>query len=500
MMRILSAMGYADNDSAATENSGTMIPCPACPDGIVLFHEDHQDGMLGICNACDWTGDAFAYYMARNQIEDPAAAVAALRAAKVKVPAACGKTASLRSYQKYLRSCKAFAAFHLKMSRRNLTSLSGQPIVALETKIRPHNAPHWWCTTMTELKYDLGGDVVSADGHGWADVKRVAGSEETPVLVMPSRDGFGRVTGVWIMGEVDETYLEGHSHPDGVALLEWTGKKRPESWNNKQVVTSQPFTAVALAAAGLRDFGAMLPVCLTRDSGTEAVKRQLGLAAVTSSYVVWPDTHPAGVDAADLCLARRLGAPVALVESTENMAADCARWVRQNVIGGALPWLEAAEAIFAARSDWNARVLLGEIGWCPKVAEKAKSLWRPAQYDRAMTLMNTTDWRDVPVTDKLIVTDTVEGLVNTVNGHLLYEAAPVVTKTYRGDDGRTRYRGLIRYRGGEYQFDSASFRKDPVAVIEAVLLRAGVEPPTPHPMLVPHLANVAAYMTGCGVE
>lgn len=491
-VRILSAMGFADGAS-----NEQYAACPLCggKDSFV-FRDDHCGGVVAHCGAygCPWIGDAFQFYMDTNKIEDPAAAIAALRAAKVKIPKACDRHQTIRAYKKHIESYKALQTFYGHMEKRSLKSLYGQPMNALGYAIQPHVHAEWWCTTALELKHHLSGHVVSDGGHGWASIKNIAGSDEAPVLAIPHYDSAERVVGLAVVGELHCGWYYGHGMPLGVALGGTSSRKYPPAWNDKWVVTTSIDVAVAVSAAAKRDHDMLYPLCLTTDPGTQDVRATLRSRVGARSYVVWPGHHIGAVNAPDILLARRLGAPIAVGHPTGKQANNNpVQWVAQNVISAAVPWLEALETAALARSDWAARTLVSDVGWCPKVAAKAKQLWKPANYDRVDALMNTTAWRDIYISADLVVTETPDGLVNTINGQLLYEALPRVESVYRGDDGRTRYAGKVTLQGADYAFDSATFNKDPVAVIDAVLLRAGRAAPAPHPAVVPHLVSIARY-------
>jgi hypothetical protein len=324
-------------------------------------------------------------------------------------------------------------------------------------------------------------------------LSHIVSSDETPVMVIPYYDSAHRVVGLDVVGENACRSYHGHNMTGGVALYGVSARKMLAAWNDKWVITTSIEAAVAVSAAARRDHDMLYPLCLTQDPGTQDVRATLYQYNGLKSFVVWPACHTGAIDAQDLLLARRLGVPIAIISPLHSVYDNPVQWIAQHVITSTMSWLEALEQVVKSRTDWHAASLLGEIGWCPRIAAKAKKTWSPANYDRAEALINTTSWADIPISPELTVTETPEGLLNINNGQLLYEVLPNVTRVYRGDDGRTRYAGTITAHGASYPFDSATFCKDPVAVIDAVLLKAGVVPPAPHPMIVPHLASIARY-------
>lgn len=475
-----------------------QIPCPACksPNRFV-FHDDYCGGVFARCSisACNWIGDAFQFYMRNAGITDAHAAIAALKAAKVKIPKACERNQSIRTYKRHVESFDALRNFHDHMSRRRLSSVGGQPVRAAGCAISPHEVPYWWCTTLLELKHHLTGHVHSESGHGWSDLNSLVDSPEAPIVVLPYYDSAYRVVGIEVVGEHESNHYAGHSMVSGVAFRHALKRKVLESWNNRWVVSTNVEDSVAVIAAAVRDHGELYPLSLTHDCGSQDTRRALRSMCNADAFVVWPGQHAAAISSREILLARRLNAPIAIRGAylSDAVSTDTVRFIAHHVIAAAVPWLEALEKVVDAKSDWSARQVVSDVGWCPRTMAKAKNQWKPATFDRVQTLLNTTAWRDIEITPDLVVTEAEDGLVNVKNGKLLYQALPEVERVYRGDDGRTRYAGKITFMGTSYAFDSATFMRNPLAVIDAVLLRANCAPPAPHPSIVPHLAAIARY-------
>lgn len=482
-------MGYEDESVAA----GAAIDCPDCKSEVGMFSDDFRGGVAATCPKCTWFGDPFSFFMDTNGIEDPFAAIAALRAAKVKIPKACERANAVRSYHKHLESRKALRRFAELMSRRSITHISGQPLTVLGYPLQPHFHPHWWCTTLDEARGILGNHVVSSDGHGWADAKPVVETHDTPAVMIPFYDVFGWVTGFVFAGDAGFAKYHGHGCPHGVAFTNYGNRWSPRELSDTQFWLTNPYTAVAMASGSMRDSSLLMHMNLFADDSA-GTRKTLRLGRLFDEKAVIVSSHLAPEV---IRLARKTGARI-YVDGTGGSEAyvSPAAWLAGRVIPNACDWVRALEIGVSAGSDFSARGLLQEIGWNAKTVEKIRPQWRPTNLERAEKLMTNTSWRDLELHDKLTLCDTPEGLMNTVNGELLYEVVPSVDKVYRGDDGRVRYAGRLKLRGSEYRFDSPQFMRHPVAVIDSALLKNGIDPPRPHPILGPYLANYAGWLGG----
>jgi hypothetical protein len=195
-------------------------------------------------------------------------------------------------------------------------------------------------------------------------------------------------------------------------------------------------------------------------------------------------------------LARQLDARVSTNESA--WLNDYPTGVARHVIGGAVAWEAAAEAYFNHLLDWRAAEFLTGLGWDAVLAERLAARWTPTGFDRARHLMRPrAKHTEVQIRPGLTVAVTPTGWVHAETGKTLLDAVPVVTAVTR-DGAAVRTTGLVAYRMDQFSFSTKRFRRDPLAVVERVLVTNGQPPPTAHPMIVPHVAALALYLHKTG--
>jgi hypothetical protein len=132
--------------------------------------------------------------------------------------------------------------------------------------------------------------------------------------------------------------------------------------------------------------------------------------------------------------------------------------------------------------------MISEVG-------RGSSGWNDLNFRFAKSVMiPRPPLRRVTAAKEFTIVETVGGWIWDETGQVLTEAYPADVRVERVG-GVLRYRGLIIYGKTILHFVSRRFRHDPVAVIMATLLRAGIDPPNIHPRLVPHLAATALYFS-----
>jgi hypothetical protein len=310
--------------------------------------------------------------------------------------------------------------------------------------------------------------------------------------MIPFYSAFGCVTGFIVAGESEYATFRGYGCVGGVAIANYGNRWSPQQLANTHFWTEDPATAVALASGSMRDNSLLLQVQLfTDDSADTRYTLRTGTRPTADGVICTATSRPDVIR-----LARKTGAKIYFGGPSISAAYESPVAYLGNAAANAADWVVVLERMIVGLSDFSARAVLDGVGWDHKVAEKVRAHWAPSAFERAAKLMTSTTWRDLEIDDRLVVCDTPSGIQNTVTGQLLYEVVPVLDRVYRGDDGRTRYAGRIRLRRQCYKFDSAAFHKHPVSVIDSALLRYGVDPPRPHPALVPHLAAIAGWLGG----
>lgn len=254
------------------------------------------------------------------------------------------------------------------------------------------------------------------------------------------------------------------------------------------VLYENPFDAISVRLKYAVDSNQSLPVTAIPKLSDATVDEAVA-DAPNCNWVVVIDKNDVTYAAPHVMkLASRLAARVLTINGHPYSPAQ----EFDHVVENAVPWSSALASVVTSEPAWRVRAVLTAVGW-PGLAEQiAVGSWSLTLYDQAKALVNP-DNNAVEVRRGLWVSDTTRGWVDQRTGSVLAEAVPIVYTITR-EGRKIWYTGCVRYKDMVVPFRSSRFRKDPVGVVETVLLNAGVaNPPPPHPGIVQHMSYMAHY-------
>ena len=498
--------GDTKDDDSPTAYRIPNVACPECGNTPlwVDVSRDPAGGWWAECDACEYGVDLFGLYQHASGLSDPTAALDALRARGAFVRKGTRSPAVLKQYQRHAEARKAFGRLAATAGARRVGRIEDTAFTTAGLQEHPHNPPLWWASTAAELKLYLE-DCGDPRGSLYAAFKAGADFdvESATALAVPAYDRLDRVVGVWMAcGDVNDVGFQAYrgvpGAGPGVAFLGAAGGRG--AWGPQVVVVPDVRHALLIHAAhvALNGFGQGRPPVVGVEVGEGA-----GWAAAVAKVldgrdcVVWtPHWGDIRTYPKVLALAKALGARVGTRGNVMRIRLNYPTALCEYV-AAAVPWAEAlGDAVERATDSW-VPPLLAEVGWNRMVAETVRPVWKASVYDKAVGLTAVrAACREVRAGRDLTVAVTNEGWVHAESGEALLDAVPVVTAVYRDDAGKVRHAGYVRFGGNVYKFDSAGFRKDAAAVIEAALLRGGCDRgPLVHPLIADKLAALALYFS-----
>lgn len=484
----------------------TQVPCPGCSRAAQRITA--PDGFWIVCpeSSCGWSGDHFEYFQARSGLDSVSSALDVLSRRDVPVPASCRNPAVIRSYQKRVRARKRFRQLQLEMEGRTGTAVPDDVFTALGlTPSEQHNPPDWWHTTVGELDMLLGEDAYPTA----AEARRLGlkpGNDHRGALVIPTYDTVGRISGVWAAAALKPQ--AGAPQPDWRwrGLLDVPGSislargmsNDVASWGQSGLLLTDPSLVIRLHVERQRH-GATAPpaVLLPPDESLDPTATALRLPTRNWTLVIPKDLNPksARLFRIAACLrakVRLLGGDTILERTVSEMATQ--------VIGRADWWgLRLGELLDQQTASPRVAAFLQSMNWSEEMTDRLMVngfLTLSAAAVIRESLAQTSVGRSVPVRTGMTILDTADGWVWVERGLLVASAVPDRIHAYLGPRNRVRHRGVIRYRGDGYEFDSGRFRLNPAAIIETVLLRAGVRHvPPPDVRILDRMVDIALILS-----
>ncbi len=403
----------------------------------------------------------------------------------------------LAEWEKYRSTRVALKTLHDHMNARRLYGpVHGHALASMGLTNHPHNPPYWWCTTPGELAAWTGKTLTPSSA-----VYRRAGAvtpehAATPTVAVPLYDRLGRLTGVVGLPPYDDDagaqYTRTRSGTVALGFYHAATATAPPLGDAGLLSTSLHLSTT-LVSSYLRDNPTPPPVVYLADaSRPAAVAAALRGRPWVYLADAFRDFH--GSQGAVVATLSRLGARVLRLHERVKTVADVGRLMHRECP----TWENYYEyLVFNLKTDDALRSFVADAGgWDAATAKHLRGVWGGVLWDRVnRTMASTTKLHRVTLDAGFTVVETGNTWVWDETGEVLARAYPAAVKVERVH-GKIWYRGLVVYANHCLPFLSTRFRRDPVGVITAVLLRAGInDPPAVHPRLVPHLAAVAAYFS-----
>lgn len=391
-------------------------------------------------------------------------------------------------YCRHAKSVDAFNEVHKAAIERRLGVCKSDAHNALGIQERPHISGSHWTFTVGELAA-----IIGRHSDPCRDLcSDLKAADDAPAVVLPSLIGSCCIGGLWISAS---TYANGRNrwvwrgvYGADTSVYEATSRIEINNVVNTIVSLSPsdlvPEVMVRASQYSISDLSRCQVIVVGGPRAEAAKAVRFSDNRRTYVYCDGPMT-PDDVD-----LANRLDCRI-LFKSAEKDGRLKA------VLRG-----DAVDAHWWQKAFYNSLGSSGAIdrafSWTADDAANAVAMGRLTSREAA-TLLNrvtaaTTDHVEIPVRRGLTVLVNGTQWVWKERGSVLASAIPVVTRVYRGRNGRIRYRGHV-LMNGVFPFDSSRFRKDAVAVVEAAVLQADHAVPPPfHPVIAPHVADVACYL------
>lgn len=386
-------------------------------------------------------------------------------------------------FRRFVRARAAYDRFDVAMRSRTMRSVTDSDIhAALRITDQPHVRGHWWTSTLKEIEVYIG-DHSEPRGRLSAEF---GVPDSTVALVIPAYGVDRRLVGVIIGSAVRSNgaimWLTRCATGDSGGLTNLdNAPQRTSSVSMNFGLLVDRFNKIRNGQAVPTEF-VVGPI----DGELVAMIRDELTANVT---VTVPAIDALGDRA--LYLARRLDARIhVLTGADEDLT-----WQR------AL-YVTTERDLQVLRLRKMSPTDSADVQWGPAEADQAVATGRLTKREAdTITLRighalkvghggNTL----VPLRRGLTVEIDGTGWSHQETGMLLTRAVPYVTRIYRDEARKIRYVGFIKYGAAMYHFDSSQFRKNPAAVIEATMLRHGVDPPAIHPIVVPYIATLALFL------
>lgn len=459
--------------SVDTELVTRCAACPMCgdADSELSFELDGPMTCGLVCPSCHHACDLVSY--AAHLTKRPAGVVVA----ELNELGAFSSKRSVdpsvfRAFQRYRAAQVAFDRFQVLMTQRRMSSVAGSDVHTTYRIVdNPHRIDRWWCSTVGELDAHLRGHT---DPSG--PMSSVLGApDDRPVLLIPVHGSGNPLVGMW--ASAGSAYTDTN-------------------------VASFVYLKVPGSAGGVGiDVGPQTQfTCDPHVALTSAVAYQNGVCRGVRRVLVPPVTP-------NVMSYFRIRSGAEMVPSQSAAFVRSAAALDASVLNASNDELEPWEVWFSRWLYDRGRGSDPDMmaAWTPAVSRRSVGSGRitEAQAElidrlvlsnaRPKTRTSAGPIGSVPIRRGLTVTVTENGFVWDEKAELLCRALVQVSRIYRGDDGRVRYRGYVLYGGVSHPFDTSRFRKDPCGVVERAVLRSGMDPPPVHPALAPHLAAIVLY-------
>lgn len=491
-------------------HSPSCIPAACCdPVGKWIYPlQTQEDGLWLHCKVrdggCGWQGDTFQLVMKVLNMSDVAATLKLLKTKGVKISKEILNPNVIKSYEKHTKAIAAFAGYEKTMQDRRLGFMNGAVFEKYHITDSPHVKDMWWCSTPGELCLHLDGYTTDET----AETRMLGGTtpeeRESPVLVVPFLDLVGRLMGV-AATRGDDWYWRGRINASAGAAFDSTHNDlvstTPTTWNGHRLVTDSLDIAMKLQSRHRITATPKRILCLSCIPPHDKFTLRHQIEVLDNIYRE-PDTflYASRIALPEILpMAKRLGMKLFPVngrgprEYDLRSAADPVQKVGEILSDETC--LENWAEVLKTEASYGFERLLSRLKWNDKLKREIteKTSEKFAKQVEGMFAPVRESQKKVKITEKLTVVETVEGWVDDLTGEILMEAIPVDVVAYR-IAGKIRHRGKVRMGDKVFNFDTSRFRRDPVAVVEACLLRNGANyVPQPSPRVVPYVAALALY-------
>lgn len=465
--------------------------CPECA-AECSWRPDPPRGPAVVCPRCRWYDDLFGWCCAVSGL-CPAIVLSQL--------VACGCPSArnvgghvLRTYETARERRTKHRVVGDTLDERTL----GTPCVttsALGLNDVPCNPPYWGQLTQAEAGQLWEASAPRRTQSGMmgtlfgplppGEDRRLAGE---PITAVPEEDRPGRRCGFWLfgpLGRVSTTDGRCGIGP-GFGFL-GTRAARTAAWGDAAVI------AVS-ASSALVAHGQQARTCATRVMPLLAIEQRDVVPSAT-----WLPERPyvflvgsSEVVGSVVRLAARLDARVMFrfTGLPPDVPPDVSIWSGS---AGAESWGNYVNQTLAGKTDLGVTTFAAGFGSDPEGMGLLKRALSPAVYSRILAVTDCSPNPAVTVTARCTVEAADGAWYWREQGTVLLDAVPRVARVYRRGR-KVHHAGVVRFRGVDYPFDSAVFRRDPVGTIERALLK-GAAPGTAvvHPTVCARIADLALY-------
>ena len=483
----------------------------------VTSNRDFNDSAVLTCEypACArFYGTLFDYLLAVEQTTNGAQTTTAsehvsnvyakLRQQGCRIPKSVDNPNNVLRYLKYRESLAAFREFGRQMSNRRV---SNDPDGNAQ-----HKHPYWWRTSRGELALHV--------GDGRLDKLGVKGADA--VTAIPLYDKHGHIIGLKHVQRTENNHLGGKSVSishyatnyvygcsGGIGFYHALRCVGSADRSNIAYITGDYLTAIQWHQNYFRQNVTPLPLIYIPDIAT--LTTDVSEVVVNLPVRDWVVLEH-GTGLAHWVLAKKINALVVptYVEHMEFTLSShqLSRYSKH--------WTAAFYDKFV-NSDigsWRLENALRVMGWPGEFRNAVVNVWPRDKVEMCDSLVGKSSERRITLKRNVTIVDTPKGWLWEEEGAIIVSAVPVVTKRYHTSNGVV-HEGYIRWDKlieqsiiHEYNkttsvsnmihvpFKTLRFRKDPVAVIETALLKAGMDVPAVHPAFTGSIAELALYFSG----
>ena len=452
---------------AMDTDTGNLLLCPRCCGrriSLLRTRESTEDVGRYQCDACDFFGTAFDVLVEHsgNSYET---AFNAIRAVGFKVPKTTSHKSCLRDYQLSRASLLQFRGLDQAMEGRRIqTNPNG---------LKEHLHPMWWMTTCREIESYVGRNPVT---------ERDVDAANDPIQTVPLYDSANDVIGV----VANRTVYRARGRRGGIGLRH-TLQGTANSTDKRAYLIDNSTAALSVQRTRLFDHNTTLPlvfVDLERNDDVGEIVKNLPVRDWVMSFT----TYAIGdVLASSWILASRLNAKVSthVPNAIDNYRVDD-KFVQ--------PWYPPLEILATSAPMWKVRAAMVGLRWQDYLRERIKGVWKKTTIDKIDKIANYVSERRIKLADKLTVVESTDGWMHLETGDIMFPGLVSVHDRRRSSSGKVVYVGTVFASGTQMPFRSTRFRRDPVAVVETVLVKhVPYAMPAFHPRIVPYVADLAIY-------